>query len=148
LLIAFGLGCLHALSPGHGKTMVGAYLVGSRGTPWHAVLLGVTVTLSHTAGVFALGLAVLLASRWIVPEQLYPWLGFASGAAITAIGLGLLTSRLKGLADHQHAPGLLHRHIQPGAPPAGSGAGPSRFSLLLLGISGGIVPCPSALVVL
>ncbi len=148
LLIAFGLGCLHALSPGHGKTVVGAYLVGSRGTAWHAVLLGVTVTASHTIGVFILGLVVLYASRWIVPERLYPWLGFASGAAITAIGLGLFVSRLRGMEDHQHAPGLRHRHVSRDSeyPPART---TDRLTaLLLLGISGGIVPCPSALVVL
>jgi nickel/cobalt exporter len=162
LLIAFGLGCLHALSPGHGKTVVGAYLVGSRGTATHAVLLGLTVTVSHTIGVFALGLIVLYASRWIVPERLYPWLGFASGAAITAIGLGLLASRLKGLGDHQHAPGLFHRHVAVGVRCSVFGVREEQSqdrtpntehrtpntALLLLGISGGIVPCPSALVVL
>ena len=73
--IALGLGALHALEPGHGKTIVAAYLVGSRGTARHAFLLGLIVTASHTAGVFALGAITLYASRYIVPEQLYPWLG-------------------------------------------------------------------------
>ena len=71
-LIAISLGGLHALEPGHGKTIVAAYLVGSKGTARHAVLLGLIVTLSHTAGVFTLGAITLYASRYIVPEQLYP----------------------------------------------------------------------------
>src|SRR5208282_4887344 len=77
--IAAGLGALHALEPGHGKTIVAAYLVGSRGTARHAVLLGIVVTAAHTAGVFLLGAVTLYASRYIVPEQLYPWLGVISG---------------------------------------------------------------------
>ena len=67
-------GAAHALSPGHGKTIVTAYLVGSRGTPAHAALLGLITTVTHTAGVFALGGATLLLSQWIVPERLYPWM--------------------------------------------------------------------------
>src|SRR5205823_1804590 len=87
LVIAFGFGAGHALSPGHGKTVVAAYLVGSRGTPAHAALLGVTVTVSHTIGVFLLGLVVLFASDYILPEKLYPWLGFSSGFLIAILGL-------------------------------------------------------------
>src|SRR5271156_3458247 len=80
--IAAGLGALHALEPGHGKTIVAAYLVGSRGTARHAVLLGFVVTASHTAGVYLLGAVTLYASRYIVPEQLYPWLGAISGLSV------------------------------------------------------------------
>ena len=90
LLIAIGLGAFHALEPGHGKTLVAAYLVGSRGTAWHALLLGLTVTASHTIGVFALGLVTLLASHYVVPEQLYPWLGLTSGLLIAGMGIALL----------------------------------------------------------
>ena len=72
---AFGWGALHALSPGHGKAMVAGYLVGSRGTPRHALILGLTVTATHTAAVFALGLVTLAASEYVLPEDLYPWLG-------------------------------------------------------------------------
>ncbi|MGH7909286.1 MAG: nickel/cobalt transporter, partial [Thermodesulfobacteriota bacterium] len=89
LIVAFGFGAFHALSPGHGKTIVAAYLVGSRGTAGHALFLGVIVTLTHTIGVFALGLATLYASRYILPEKLYPWLGFISGLTIVVIGIVL-----------------------------------------------------------
>ena len=74
-------GALHALSPGHGKAMVAAYLVGTRGTARHAVALGATVTVTHTIGVFALGLVALALSQYMLPEQLYPWLNLVSGAA-------------------------------------------------------------------
>src|SRR5262249_59424929 len=85
LLVAIGLGAFHALEPGHGKTLVAAYLVGSRGTAWHAVLLGLTVTASHTIGVYALGCVALFASHYVLPEQLYLWLGFTSGLLIMGI---------------------------------------------------------------
>src|SRR5437870_7078170 len=78
LLVAAALGALHALSPGHGKTIVGAYLVGARGTARHALFLGLVVTATHTLGVYALGLVTLTASQYIVPEQIFPWLGAAS----------------------------------------------------------------------
>src|SRR4029079_11114146 len=80
LLAAFGWGALHALSPGHGKAMVAAYLVGTRGSTRDALLLGATVTVTHTAGVIALGVVALGLSAWILPEQLYPWLTLLSGA--------------------------------------------------------------------
>ena len=90
LLAAFGWGALHALSPGHGKAMVAAYLVGTRGAPRHAVALGGIVTVTHTIGVFALGLVTLLLSQWILPEDLYPWLNLAAGLLIVAVGLSVL----------------------------------------------------------
>lgn len=141
LATAFCLGALHALSPGHGKTVAAAYLVGSRGTPWHAVLLGLTVTATHTIGVYALGLLTLYASRYVVPERLYPWLGALSGLLVLGIGVGLLSSRLRGLSAHSH-----HEHRHHSEHPH-SGTHGLR-GLLGLGISGGLVPCPSALVVL
>src|SRR5262249_24550443 len=113
LLIAFALGGMHAMSPGHGKTVVGAYLVGSRGTPLHAAFLGATVTVTHTVGVFALGLVTLFASRYVIPEKLYPVLSFVSGALVVAIGLSLFTKRLRvslGVAAHDHN----HLHNQGG----------------------------------
>ena len=141
---AFGWGALHALSPGHGKSMVAGYLVGSRGTPRHAVILGATVTITHTAAVFALGLITLLASQYVLPEQLYPWLGVVSGLMVVAIGLAVMRSRfrrwraLRAEADHHHH----HHHSH--APD-----GPITMrTLVALGVSGGAVPCPSALVVL
>jgi ABC-type nickel/cobalt efflux system permease component RcnA len=152
--IAFGLGALHALEPGHGKTIVAAYLVGSRGTARHALLLGLIVTASHTAGVFALGAITLYASRYIVPEQLYPWLGVFSGLTIAGLGGYMFLRRWSGLdLDHSHTPGQSHSHwfssinkapIEPAAP-----ARPiSLYQLFALGITGGIIPCPAALVVL
>jgi ABC-type nickel/cobalt efflux system permease component RcnA len=160
LLAAFGLGALHSLSPGHGKTVVGAYLVGSRGTAWHAVFLGLTVTLTHTLGVFALGLVTLFASQFILPEQLYPWLSLVSGGLVAAIGLSLFATRLRtfldGGAEHAHAGHAhddthphdhVHPHTHSHLPPA-TGGPVSWRNLLALGISGGLLPCPSALVVL
>lgn len=111
LLVAIGLGAVHALSPGHGKTVVAAYLVGSRGTAKHALFLGLTVTVTHTIGVFALGLITLFASQFILPEKLYPWLGLASGLLVVGMGLSLFRSRLRyafgkakpGISDHTHS---------------------------------------------
>ncbi len=142
LAIALALGALHALSPGHGKTLVAAYLVGNRGTARHAVFLGAIVTFTHTAGVFLLGLVTLFAANYIVPEKLYPWMGLISGLLIVTIGFNLFRGRLAGLDhDHDHhGNGGDHKHEIP--------EGISIRSLLALGISGGIVPCPSALVVL
>src|SRR5881409_3174052 len=79
LLIAAGLGALHALSPGHGKTIVGAYLIGTRGTARHAVFLGLVVTATHTIGVYLLGLVMLVARASVMPERLFPWISVASG---------------------------------------------------------------------
>jgi ABC-type nickel/cobalt efflux system permease component RcnA len=162
LLGAFVLGAYHAMTPGHGKTVLAAYLVGSRGTPGQAVLLGSVTTLTHTSGVFLLGLATLLASRYVAPEKLYPWMGVLSGLMLLAVGGSLLRSRLRrhhhhdhahhhnhhhdhehdGHAhDHDHGHSHGHRHLQPGD------AVRAR-DLITLGITGGLLPCPSALVVM
>ena len=110
-LIAAGLGALHALEPGHGKTVVAAYLVGSRGTAKHAVLLGVVVTAAHTAGVYLLGAATLYASRYIVPEQLYPWLGAISGLSIAGLGVFIFLRHWTGeTGEHSHTTGGRHSH--------------------------------------
>ncbi len=148
LLLAFVWGAGHALSPGHGKTVVGAYLVGSRGTWRHAVFLGLTVTITHTAGVFALGLITLFAARAVPPERIFPVLTFISGALVVAVGLGLFAQRLRAILgvsedDHSHG-GRTHSHLPPGA----KGEPVTWRSLLTLGISGGLLPCPSALIVL
>ena len=95
LLVAFGLGSLHALSPGHGKTVVAAYLVGSRGTALHALILGLVVTASHTAGVFALGFVTLSLSKSVVPERLFPMIELVSGLSIAAVGTAMLVRRLR-----------------------------------------------------
>jgi nickel/cobalt transporter (NicO) family protein len=90
-------GAGHALTPGHGKTIVAAYLIGSRSTPWHALYLGLTVTLTHTLGVFALGFVALFASSYILPDQLYPWLGSVSGVIVVGLGGTLLWRRVRPL---------------------------------------------------
>src|SRR3989304_3762810 len=97
IVVSFVWGALHAMSPGHGKTVVAAYLVGTRGTSRHALVLGLTVTLTHTLGVFALGLVTLFASNYILPEQLFPWLSLASGVLVLGIGLTLLITRYRAV---------------------------------------------------
>ncbi|MGD9323555.1 MAG: sulfite exporter TauE/SafE family protein [Desulfobacterales bacterium] len=231
LLISIGLGAMHALSPGHGKSIVAAYLIGTRGTVKHAVFLGATVTLTHTVGVFALGFITLFASRYILPETLYPWLSLLSGIIVVIIGATMIVKRIRaarnqtgshhhfihahshndhgdrshnnpghghhhyndgdhhdnshnhhssaGMTDHTHshhhphdnhdheglASGLDHRetkkqtlfhhhhnddhdHSHSHLPPGAGGEPVTWRSLLALGITGGILPCPSALVVL
>jgi nickel/cobalt exporter len=164
LLAAMLWGAAHALSPGHGKTIVGAYLVGSRGTPRHAALLGLTVTITHTAGVIALGLVTLFASNYILPERIFPWISVISGLTVVAVGLWTLRTRLRGGTDHHHHEhahdhhhdhdhkdphshgGHTHSHLP--RSDLGDGERLSLRSLIALGISGGLLPCPSALVVL
>lgn len=196
LLAAMALGALHAFEPGHGKTIVGAYLVGSRGTAKHALILGLVVTATHTLGVYALGLVTLFASRYILPEQLYPWLGVLSGALVAILGVRLFwehVRRMRAKAHsqtyaetmskeqhrrlhehghaHRHAPTQSHKHADE---PAWTHSHSHAFanaeqeaaharkhlapllnddrltwkSLLSLGVSGGLLPCPSALVVM
>jgi len=185
LLAAMLLGAVHALSPGHGKTIVGAYLIGSRGTPRHALFLGLTVTITHTLGVFVLGFATLYASRFVVPERLFPILSLVSATLVLAMGVVLLVQRGRAARDalavratpplrvfqavrpvahgmqsrglifaqafntadptmHSHGGGPMHSHLPPGA----AGEKITWRSLLTLGISGGLVPCPSAMVLL
>lgn len=213
LLLALGIsfvwGAAHAMSPGHGKTIVGAYLVGSRGTIKHALYLGLTTTITHTLGVFALGLITLFAAQYIVPEQLYPWMSLLSGLFVVGIGFNLFVQRLRssrldgwfgGLKprlsnlqpvyssvsqppkvsiEHAHAHRFVlasdrshshdHDHIHPHehdhahdhyhhdadhhdhGPGGHSHTPPEEItwrSLLALGISGGLIPCPSALIVM
>jgi ABC-type nickel/cobalt efflux system permease component RcnA len=136
LLAAFGWGTLHALSPGHGKAMVAAYLIGTRGTARHAVWLGVTVTITHTIGVFALGLVTLALSQYILPEDLYPWLTVVSGLLVVMIGAGVLRARFRR-RHHDHAHHHHHEHSTV-----------TRRSLIAMGAAAGLIPCPSALVVL
>ncbi len=106
--IAFVLGAAHALTPGHGKTIVAAYLVGSRGTLKHAAFLGAMVTFTHTASVFLLGLATLFLFQYVVPQKVTQVLGAISGLSIVAIGGWMLYKRLGG-ARHTHS----HDHVHP-----------------------------------
>jgi nickel/cobalt exporter len=133
LLTAFAWGALHALSPGHGKAMVAAYLVGARGTARHAVALGATVTITHTAGVFLLGLVALGLSEYVLPEDLYPWLNLVSGLLVVGVGAFVLRKNLRRRRHHHH-----HHH-------------PDELSwrgIVAMGTAAGLIPCPSALVVL
>jgi nickel/cobalt exporter len=214
--VAIVLGAAHALQPGHGKTIVAAYLVGSRGTPMHALFLGATVTATHTAGVYALGLVTLFLSQYILPERLYPILEVVSGLLVVGIGVWLFGSRLLSAlgirrgqthehghghgfeGDHDHGVGFEHDHDhrehsqdhgrgfddgpsndaahghahshphriayaseghhhaehlhvhRPGGKPH-THMPPQKVSLkslLALGVSGGLLPCPEALMVL
>jgi len=142
LVLAVALGAIHALAPGHGKSVMAAYLVGQRGSLRQASAIGLTVTVTHTAGVLVLGLA--LTSTAIVPERLYPLLGFASGAMLFGIGVSLLRRtrrRVQGhVHEHEHGP---HTHTHDDARPPVSPRG-----LIAMGFAGGLVPSPSALVVL
>src|SRR5205823_11104919 len=107
---AFGLGAMHALSPGHGKTIVAAYLVGSRGTYKHAVFLGAMVTFTHTASVFLLGFVTLFLSKYVLPETLFPVLGAISGLSIVWVGATLFFRRLRGARGHHHHHHDRHHH--------------------------------------
>jgi ABC-type nickel/cobalt efflux system permease component RcnA len=174
LLAAMLLGALHAFAPGHGKAVVGAYLVGSRASPRHAAFLGLTVTVTHTLGVFALGFATLFASAYVVPERIFPILGFVSGLIVLGMGIVLAVQRwpaareaishsrhafraaaaaardgfVMGRIAHAHAAAGWHSHggtWHTHAPPADR---VTWRGLLALGVSGGLVPCPSAMVLL
>ena len=98
LALAFFWGSAHALSPGHGKAIVTAYLVGQRGKPRHAAALGLIVTATHTIGVFTLGFVTLALSQFIVPEQLYPWIGLVSGLLVIGVGASVLVGASFGTA--------------------------------------------------
>ena len=174
LLIAFGWGALHAISPGHGKTMVAAYLVGTRGTSRDALALGLTVTVTHTLGVFALGLVTLALSAYVLPEDLYPWLNLASGLLVVGVGATVLRSRLRSrrraaagarirtttitrtttrtttvtrtsTTTPRHATPRSHggRHHSHDVPDD-----LTPRALIAMGAAAGLLPCPSALVVL
>jgi nickel/cobalt exporter len=219
LALAFFIGALHALQPGHGKTLVAAYLVGSRGTIWHAILLGLVVTFTHTFSVLMLGVVVLFLSQYILPETVNMWLGIITGVLITIMGIWLFLQAYKRIIlqkygtgaraedehshthfgiRHSHLPGEHHSHIHDShhhnhphphghhhgkgvnshdhhghphnhehghersheahpvpektcSPPVSKNRNAqsiSLWNLLTLGIVGGIVPCPDAIVLL
>ncbi len=170
LLVAFAFGAQHAFGPGHGKTMVAAYLVGSKGTPKQAIVLGLTVTVTHTSTVYLLGIVTLVAAAYATPETLYLWTGLASGVMVVGFGAVLFTARLRGLRHrrpssgehrhgrfgprHSHEPRVTNQseeHAHDEGHPlavAETNARVSWRSLLSLGVIGGLLPCPSAVVVM
>ncbi len=196
---AFILGAAHSLEPGHGKTVVAAYLVGSRGRNIDAVILGLVVTFTHTFSIIVLGLIAKFSSRYFSEQELHGYLGIVASLIILAIGLWMLRSRWLGMRDpsrahhHTHLFGSHHHHShgsQPQKSPdhhhghdhshdhdhdhghshshddshhhghshghddhghshaPSSGQPLGAWGLILLGISGGIVPCPAALAIL
>lgn len=155
LLVAGGLGAAHALSPGHGKTLVAAYLLGSGGTLRQAAGLGFTVAVTHTLGVFALGAVTLAAGELFVPELVVAWLSVASGALVVLLGVGLIWRALRSVRGHasdDHSHGHRHEHHHP-HPHAHEhldqpSAGVRMRGIVALGLAGGLVPSASALIVL
>jgi len=192
-LLSLALGSLHAMTPGHGKALVGAYLVGSQGRTRDAVFLGLIVTITHTGSVLVLGLITLLASHYILPSLIVPWLEVISGLLVIGFGINLLIQRRRDLSawfagaqnknrfkafsiraasvPQKHAPGagVLHTHSSPdhehehGAHSHIHEHGDHSHhnhlhalpdsqvtwkSLLTLGISGGLIPCPDAIAIL
>jgi nickel/cobalt exporter len=182
-LLSLVLGSLHALTPGHGKALVGAYLVGSQGKTRDAVFLGTIVTVTHTGSVVLLGLVTLFASHYVLPALIAPWLEIISGLLVVGFGLSLLLRRRADLATwlasdrkssslpaheqgtteghehthfggehthehgtpHDHAHGHSHDHDHTHELPRGA---VTLRSLLTLGVSGGLVPCPDAIAIL
>ena len=162
ILLATGLGALHAVSPGHGKTLVAAYLIGSQGSTRHAAMLGLTVAATHTAGVFVLGVATLAASQILVPERVIGWLSIGSGLLVVLLGAGLVVRaaraanarrhhRHKG-DGHSHGQDHPHGHEHPHGHDHPTGQGHQHRlrprNVVALGLAGGMVPSGSALIVL
>lgn len=174
MIAALALGAIHALAPGHGKTLMAAYLIGERGRPRHAVGLGLATAVSHTTGVAVLGAVTLAASATFAPERVYPILSAISGLTITGIGLGLLWRVLKSRHGHSHGhpdehphsgphqhPGFHEHHRDHDHHPTGASGDPDVTSsghtttrsvgwkmLAALGLAGGLVPSASAVVLL
>jgi len=153
LLAAFAFGALHAVEPGHGKTLVAAYFVGVKGTVRQALSLGLIVAITHTIGVLAIGLVAIFGSQYILPEKLYPYLSLASGLMVLALGIRLLLARGGGRFLHKlsHLPlfGHHHHHSHDHSAAAMSTKGmPPWKTLIGVGLADGLTPSPSALVVL
>ncbi len=185
---ALALGALHAFEPGHGKTIIAAYMIGTRGRAIDGILLGLIVTFTHTFSVILLGIVARVLSHSYTEQQLHTWMGLVSSVLILAVGLWMLRQRLAGRAghhhihlfgrghdhhhhdhhdhdhehDHEHDHSHHHDHDHDhahhdhdhdhGKPTADKNTGTqrpmSKWNLLLLGISGGLVPCPAAIATL
>lgn len=171
---ALTLGALHAFEPGHGKTIIAAYMIGTRGRAVDGILLGLIVTFTHTFSVIILGIIARLLSSTYSEQQLHTWMGLFSAVLILAVGCWMLKERLSGHGghrhvhlfggghhhhhpgdghshDHDHSGGHDHRHDDGHDHGHSHGDGAVRFgkwNLLMLGISGGLVPCPAAIATL
>ena len=127
VLSSFWVGAVHAATPGHGKTIAAAYIVGARGRPIDAVILGVFVTLSHTTGIVLVGVLASLGSVWLVPQRVEAYLALATGLLVIALGLWMLWTQRDLLAlamgdpliaapahdaghDHHRSDGRAHHH--------------------------------------
>lgn len=171
LASAFGLGAAHALEPGHGKTVVAAYLVGSRGRTLDAVILGAVVTFTHTFSVVLLAVASVVAAAYFVPAQVQRTLSIGSGLLVTAVGVAMIIARTRSAApvrshshgshahahchhdqdgggSHHHDYAIGHDHAHPDHSQDFSDRGVGLGALVALGVSGGIVPCPAALLLI
>ncbi len=178
LISAFGVGAAHALEPGHGKTVVAAYLIGSRGRTADAIMLGLIVTATHTASVFLLALGSVIAAAYLVPEQVQRWFTVGSGVLVVGVGLSMIYLRTKhGPPVHPHSHGNhthshrnhIHRdftaehthnhkdhrshvneydHEQVHNVQKNTRRRAHLSSLVALGVSGGMVPCPAALLLI
>ncbi|MBA3015613.1 MAG: sulfite exporter TauE/SafE family protein [Proteobacteria bacterium] len=186
---AIALGALHAFEPGHGKTLIAAYMIGTRGRAMDGVLLGLIVTFTHTFSVIMLGIIAKALSHTYTETQLHAWLGLGSSILILIVGIWMLTQRLGGQGGHHshlfghgghghghghghsHGPSLAHDHgkdehqrhssdlehdhghdqkpsIEVGGGRATEKQAYKKWNLLILGISGGLVPCPAAIATL
>src|SRR6516162_6902915 len=117
LLTSFWLGAVHAATPGHGKTIAASYIVGVRGRPVDALVLGIFVTLSHTSGIVLVGILATLGSAWLIPQRVEAYLAVATGILVIGIGCWMLRTQMRLLpipigearAAHSHGRGL-HYH--------------------------------------
>ncbi len=169
LVTSFWLGAVHAATPGHGKTIAAAYIVGARGRPVDALVLGIFVTLSHTSGIVLVAVLATAGSTWLIPQQIEAYLAVAAGILVIGIGCWMLRTQVGLLAvahprhDHPHEEDRAHPHPHEGGPHHHShGWGlvhthdiesitqvrPKLSVLLALGIAGGLLPDPGALAIL
>ena len=183
---AIVLGALHAFEPGHGKTLIAAYMIGTKGRAIDGMLLGLIVTFTHTFSVILLGILAQILSHSYSESQLHAWLGLGSSAIILAVGIWMLKQRLSDSTGHNHIHlfggghdhGHNHSHLSGGdhdhghnhehshahsaehshshddscnhshSPEAVVTERYNKWNLLLLGISGGLIPCPAAIATL
>jgi nickel/cobalt transporter (NicO) family protein len=151
LVSSFWLGALHAATPGHGKTIAAAYIVGARGRPVDALVLGIFVTLSHTSGIVLVAVLATFGSAWFLPQRVEAYVAVMTGLLVIGMGAWLLWTQ--PIPHHHHdGAGGYHWH---GWGPAHthdvgfeSGRRPSLPILLGLGIAGGLLPDPGALAIL